>query len=242
MSQTKPYKKTLFHILFFILSAGLLCFAFYGYHDSQIAQGAGLYIALQLNEADRTLYDHLMDGLGFVLILLTSLLPPICLKKFNPASYLRFICLFLALAPMINPGTLVHIPEHFTNWSIRENLTLFNVLFILDDIMSLLMLLIPLFLILLIGNKQEENYKLRTHTRVILILSAISCLAYFLFPNLSEYTVFLSYYFMLILIFDEGEVLFNKTTKHAAIMWSMYALCGLRSIYRIIVLLQNTHI
>lgn len=238
MSFTKKSNNLFLSLFMLAVSAGLLGFAFLGYHDAQIAQGAGLYISIQCNASDRKMYDILMDCIGILLLLFSTLLPPLLLKKFTSASLLRFICLFLAFIPMINPGSLVHIFSQFSHCELRTLGTLNSLLYGFDAFSSLLLLELPLLLLLLAISPKGKLF----YQKVLFVLSLVSCLLYFLFPSFGEYTMFFSHYFILILIYDKTESLLKEWSKPQWPIFSLYLLCALKGIYRIILLLQTTHI
>lgn len=241
MSQIKHSKKIILNTLYLFLAAVLILFAFYGFHDSQIAQGAGLFFTLQYNMEDRTFFDNIIDILGFVAILLSALLPLLLLKKFTPAAFLRFVCLFLSLVPMINPGSLVHIGAHFSDWSFRGNLTFYNIIDTLRPIIPIFIII--LFFAIIKGvNTYDNSNVLNISVKILFILSALCFILYFLFPGFSEYTLYLAYYFTLIAFFNESENLIQKKEKPLWILWLFYLICGLKGIYRIITLLQAMHI
>lgn len=242
MAQTLNKKNIIRNIIFLAVSTGLVLFAFWALHDVQTAQGAGLYLALMQNAPDRRPYDLLIDSLGGLGILLTTLLPVIFLKKCTPGSYLRFLCIYLAFVPMINPGTLVHINEQFTHWELRKISSFSDILHSVASLADLLVIILPLLLILFAFSAKEDKLQLKIHSKVLLIITAVMSAIYILFPGISEYSLFLAYFCMVILLFDEGEKLQERTSSKKWLIWLLYILSGLKGVYRIIMLLQTTHL
>ncbi|MBQ7765326.1 MAG: hypothetical protein IJ397_00610 [Lachnospiraceae bacterium] len=242
MSQTLKKKNIIANIIFLAVSAGLILFAFWALHDIQTAQGAGLYLALMQNAPDRQPYDLLIDSLGGLGMVLTTLLPVIFLKKITPGSYLRFLCIYLAFVPMINPGTLVHINEQFSQWKLCTFSSFTDILHSFASLADLLVIILPLLLILLTFSAKEDKLQLKIHSKVLLIITAVMSAIYVLFPGISEYSLFLAYFCMVILLFEEGEKLQERMSSKKWLIWLLYILCGLKGIYRIIMLLQTTHL
>lgn len=241
MSQTLKHKKGIINIIYLALSAGLIILALLAYHDIQTAQGAGLYLALLQNAANRVPYDLLMDAIGGLGLLLTTILPTVFLKKCNPGAYLRFLCLYLAFIPIINPGDMVHIGERITNWTLREEFSSLSLLYALNPFMTMLVVLIPLLLVLAAFTPEGETLTGRKYRILLLALSGVMTVIYVLFPGFEEYPTFLSYFFVLLVVFDAAEDLWARSNRDPK-LWLLYLLCGLKGIYHIIVLLQTTHI
>ncbi len=224
--------------------------AMYAYHDIQIAQGAGLYLAGKYGFSDRVPFDILMDFVGGLGLLICILCPTLLLKKRNPDALLRFLAIFLAFVPLINPGDLVHITSHLSNWQIRE--TFFNGNFFQEfiltvcDPLKMLIWELPLLILVLMIHKNHSEYKIKPWQKIMFIISAICVILYLLFPGFQEYTLFLMHYPIIIVLFYELELLLEKklfADKQTPlyIFWIFYGICGLRGIFRMIDLLQNTH-
>lgn len=223
----------------------------FAYHDVQIAQGAGLYLAGKYGFSDRVPFDVLMDSIGGLGLLICILCPTLLLKKRTPDALLRFITVFLAFIPLINPGSLVHIASHISNWQIRETFLNGNFfqefIIILSEPMKLLVWEIPLLILALMIHKNHFEHKVKSWQKIMFVISAICMILYLLFPGFQEYSLFLMHYPIIIVLFYESEQLWENNLSAdkrtpLCISWIIYGICGLRGIFRIIDLLQNTHL
>ena len=223
----------------------------FAYHDVQIAQGAGLYLAGKYGFSDRVPFDIMMDLIGGLGILNCFLCPILLLKKKTPDSILRFITIFLAFIPLINPGSLVHIAAHLSNWQIRETLLNGNFfqefIIVLSEPIKLLVWELPLLILALMLHKNHSEHKVKTWQKIMFAISAICMILYMLFPGFQEYTLFLMHYPIIIVLFYESELLWEKSLSAdkrtpLCISWIIYGISGLRGIFRMIDLLQNTHL
>lgn len=224
--------------------------ALLAFHDVQTAQGVGLYYAYKTGYANRLPFDLLVDCIGGFFIITLILIPVILLKKGKIDSVFRFSLLFFAMAPFINPASIVHIISNLSNLSIRTSLVdgnfgagLTEGLF---DPLAYLWLELPLFVLTLMMNKQNKNYVLKTWKKIFLVFAFICLICFVLFPSIAEYTLFLMNYAVLIVIFDEAELLVEnclskntRCTKYISLL--IYGILGLRSIYRMVDLMQHTH-
>lgn len=248
-------KKTLNHkISYMICICCCLLFwtgAMYAYHDIQIAQGAGLYLSGKYGSNDRVPFDVLMDFIGGLGLLVSILCPTLLLKKRTPDALLRFITIFLALVPLINPGNLVHIASHLSNWQIRETLSNSNFfqefIIVLSEPMKLLVWELPPLILALMLHTNHSEHKIKTWQKIMFAISTICLTLYLLFPGFQEYTLFLMHYPIIIVLFYELEKLWEKNLSAnkktpLCIFWIFYGICGLRGIFRMIDLLQNTHL
>lgn len=223
----------------------------FAYHDVQIAQGAGLYLAGKYGFSDRVPFDIMMDLIGGLGILNCFLCPILLLKKKTPDSILRFITIFLAFIPLINPGSLVHIAAHLSNWQIRETLLNGNFfqefIIALSEPIKLLVWELPLLILALMIHKNHFEHKIKCWQKILFVISAICMILFLLFPGFQEYTLFLMHYSIIIVLFYELEQLWENNLSAdkrtpLCISWIIYGICGLRGIFRIIDLLQNTHL
>ena len=179
------------------------------------------------------------------------LCPTLLLKKRTPDTLLRFITVFLALVPLINPGDLVHVASHLSNWQIRETFLNGNFLqefiIVLSEPMRLLVWELPLLILVLMIHKNHSEHKIKVWQKVMSVISLVCIILYLLFPGFQEYSLFLMHYPIIIVLFYESELLreknlsANKRTP-LCISWIIYGICGLRGIFRMIDLLQNTHL
>lgn len=241
MSQTLKQKNIISNIIYLTLSVCLIALALLAYHDLQTAQGAGLYLALLQNADNRVPYDLFMDAVGCLGLLVTTILPLIFLKKCNPGAYLRFLCLYLAFIPIINPGDIVHIGQRITNWTLQKDLSFLSLLYALNPFMTMMIALVPLLLVLLAFCAEGETLYCKKYRMILLFLSCVMTVMYVLFPGFGEYPTFLSYFFVILVVFDTAEELWMRSDKDRK-LWLLYLLCGLKGIYHIIMLLQTTHI
>lgn len=228
----------------------LLALALLAFHDVQTAQGVGLYYAYKTGYDNRFPFDLLVDCIGGFFIIILILIPVILLKKGKIDSVFRFSLLFFAMASFINPASIVHIVSNLCNLAIRTSLVNGNIGAGLIDGLSgsleYLWIELPLFALTLMMNKQNKNYVAKMWKKIFLVFAFICLICFVLFPSIAEYTLFLMNYAVLIVIFDEAELLVEnclskntRCTKYISLL--IYGILGLRSIYRMVDLMQHTH-
>lgn len=238
--------KSISAILLVLLLFG---FAMIAYHDLQIAQGAGLYLAAELGHPSRAPFDLLMDVLGGLSIIICIIIPPLLLKKRTAEAILHFTIYFLALSSIIQPGNLVHITSQFTNWELRQELFSGNfageLIVHLTEPLAVLLLEVPLIIVFFTVNKNVTSRSLSVWKKILLWISLLLPVMFVLFPGFHEYTLFVLHYFLLIILFDESECFFehmNKDKSEKVIKLLFFGILALRIIYRVLFLLQNTHL
>ena len=79
------------------------------WHDVAVAQGAGLYYAMQVGSQDRLPYDIIVDICGLVGYLIAIILPPVLLARKSLKALFRFEAAYLAFMPFLYPAMLVHL-------------------------------------------------------------------------------------------------------------------------------------
>ncbi len=250
MTQKKIHNHKTSYLIYICCCLLLFAGAMIAYHDLQIAQGAGLYLAGKYGFSDRVPFDALMDFIGGFGLLVCILCPALFLNKRTADSLLRFTTVFLAFIPFINPGSLVHIASHLSNWQIRETLLNGNfsqeLIISFSEPLKLLIWELPLLIFVRMNCNHSER-KIKVWQKIMFIISAFCIILYLLFPGFQEYTLFLMHYPIVIVLFYELELLLEKhlsTDKRMplCISWIFYGICGLRGIFRMIDLLQNTHL
>ncbi len=251
MTQKKVHNRKTSYLICIFCCLLLFAGAMIAYHDVQIAQGAGLYLAGKYGSGDRVPFDILMDFIGGLAILLCIFCPLLIVKDKTPESLLRFTTMFLAFVPLINPGDLVHIGSHLSNWQIREaflNDNFFQELIIsLSEPMKTLIWEIPLLILVLMVNAEYKEHAIKLWQKVLLIISMVSLVLYLMFPGFGQYTIFLMHYALLLVLFGEMDFcIYKKTSDNNKffifLSWVFFGICGLRGIFRMIDLLQNTHL
>lgn len=251
MTQKKVHNRKNSYLICLCCCLLLFAGAMIAYHDIQIAQGAGLYLAGKYGSSNRVPFDILMDFIGGLAILLCIFCPLLIVKNKTPETLLRFTTIFLAFVPLINPGDLVHIGSHLSNWQIREAFlsgNFFQELIIsLSEPMKTLILEIPLLILMLMVNAGHGEHKIKAWQKIMFIFSAVCIILYLLFPGFQEYTVFLMHYALILVLFDETEFFLNQADikqnkSFTGLSWIFFGICGLRGIFKMIDLLQNTHL
>lgn len=232
-----------------LLTLLLFGFGMIAYHDLQIAQGAGLYLATELGHSDRVPFDRLMDVIGGLSIIICIILPPLLLKKRTAEAILHFTIYFLALSSIVQPGNLVHIASQFTNWQLRQELFSGNfageLIVHLTEPLAVLLFEVPLIIVFFAVNKNAACHSLSVWKKILLWASLFLPVIFVLFPGFHEYTLFVLHYFLLIILFDESECFFehiNKDKSEKVIKIFFFGILILRIIYRVLSLLQNTHL
>lgn len=237
--------KKINNILLGMVIGGTFFCAFYTFHDFQTAQGAGLYLSSLFHGAKRLPFDMATDFTGMVLLFLAISIPCLFLKKKEGASFLRMLSLYLAFIPSTSPGSLVHISEIFTNITLRESIKQHNfsetVFVDCAPLFQLLLTVLPFLLLLHYVNK-DANLSSCFHAPYFPICILLLVLLNIFFTNFSQISIYFINYLFLILIFEKWEAL-NKLSNRFA-MWSHILTfgCLLRGIYRMLVIINASHL
>ena len=93
-------------ILLILLELALVMKA---WHDVAVAQGVGLYCAMQAGSQDRMPYDMIVDICGAIGYLVAIVLPPMLLARRSFESIFRFEAAYFAFMPFLYPAMLVHL-------------------------------------------------------------------------------------------------------------------------------------
>lgn len=230
------------------ISAGVLAFSLLTLHDLQMAEGAGLYLAMQCGvDASRRLpFDILVDIVGMVCFVAAILLPCMLLKRKKAASFLRLLSAYIAFVPIMHPGNTVHIIDNFKNLSLRQTLLDGNLAtFVLEgfsDSIVILQFAAPLAILLPALNKTPEEASLPKCGHKLLIWEILLLLINILFPSLSQETSYLMHYSLLVWCFWLWERMIAHYPKLAGWSTLLFGGCLLRGIYKMIELMSITHL
>ncbi len=87
---------------------GILLGVLFVYHDIQVKQGAGLYLAMQAKSENRLVFDLLLDGVRVLTIFLSVWIPCLVFRKKGTVSLFSCLALYISFMPITNMGELVH--------------------------------------------------------------------------------------------------------------------------------------
>ena len=178
-------------------------------HDMQTAQGVGLYLSILGGYKSRIIFDIIVDVLGMILLAIYLFVPCFLLGRLNIKSIFRLLAAYLALLPGVDLGKLVHIfdtSEAFSQGQpFVEGGFLASFLSGMREISPVLRLWLPVFCLMLIGNRIIGSIELKRWERNILWLQIPLLLGVFLFPSISPYLSFIMQYLLLIICFDIWE-------------------------------------
>ena len=178
-------------------------------HDMQTAQGVGLYLSILGGYDSRILFDVLVDVLGLVLLALLLWIPCFLLGYRNSKSFFRLLAAYLALLPGVDLAALVHVFDPPGLFHLPQALVEGDVLNVfltgMKEINPVLRLWLPIFCLLLMGDRMMERKGLKRWQIRILWFQIPLLLGVFLFPAISSFLAFVMQYLLLIVCFGIWE-------------------------------------
>lgn len=226
-------KKYIYPILIGILFAG----AAFVLYDMQVAEGMGLYFAMQTGVEKRIIFDVIVEVVGLAALGLLTVLPFVWLSHKtsalkNSEQFFRVLVSYLAFMPSISMSYLLHFfltPELTANFS--PDMILGNMETVLSGIRPLILLVI-----LAGGVYCAMEQKKMTRVQYILLGVCILCaVPAIIFSNAAMFFGFWAAYALILLLVD-----FWKEIK--IINWPIYVLLFLQSIYNMYYILAKYHL
>ena len=215
-------------------------------HDMQTAQGVGLYVSMQLQQDNVSVWNLLVDCVGMLLLFLVLFLPCLGLKRLQFDSFFRFMTVYLAFIPTIRPASLVHLGNTLATLTTGTIFSAENPWVALLDrvaeLMPLLCCILPLWLILRRIHETAEPAKPAKWQFVILCAIVIFMILHLLFPALATETAYFVYYMLLILCFYEWEEICRRFPAFSNWGMILFGGCWLRGVYRMLELMSISNL
>lgn len=211
-------------------------------HDIQTAQGVGLYLSMQFQQDNVSLFNLLVDCLGMLLLLTVLFLPCLMFKRMRIDSFFRFLSVYLAFIPTIRPASLVHLGNTLANLTTRPIFSTEKPWAALlggaTDIVLLFRSVLPLLLILFWINQAATPGKIKKWQIGIIVAEVIFAALHLLFPDLTTETAYFMNYLLLVWCFFEWEKICDRFPGFANWGMILFGGCWLRGIYRMLELMS----
>lgn len=226
-------KKYIYPALIGILTAGS-AFVLY---DMQVAEGMGLYFAMQAGTGNRVIFDIIVEIVGMAALLAVTSLPFLLYSGKNqtlkkPEHFFRILVSYLAFMPGISMSYLLHLfvtPKQ--NAEISAEVIFGNVESVFFNIKTLI-----LFVILAGGVYcVMEQQKLAGVHYIILTGSVVCMVLAIVLSNYTQLFGYLAAYALIILLI----AFWNRINL---VNWPIYGLLFIQSIYNMYCVLAKYHL
>lgn len=226
-------KKYIYPALIGILFAGS-AFVLY---DMQVAEGMGLYFAMQVGTDNRMIFDILVEAVGMAALLAVTGLVFVLLARKNPAfktpeHFFKILVSYLAFMPSISMSYLLHLfvtPK--LNAEFDAEVIFGNVESVFSNMKSLMLVAI------LSGGVYcvMEQQKLARAHYIILVCSVACMMLAIVLGNYTQLFGYLAAYALVILLID----FWNRINL---VNWPIYGLLFIQSIYNMYCVLAKYHL
>ena len=224
--------------LLLLASVGLLLLAVVTMLDVERAQGVGLYLAMQLGQAERLPFDVLVVVGGAVLLGLVLGLPFLLLKHRGVQSFFRLAACYFAFMPILSLAMLIHLFDghNLLVWEFDWEMGLANLANFLRETAPVLFILC--------WSYTRNGFSLKKWHKVLLVVQAVSVAGMLFLPELSGVLLFMAFYLLLLVAYDWWESILeeNAVLSTRIITWLIFAVLYGKGCCRMLELMSKYHL
>ena len=233
-------RKRLLHwnTLIVIFSAAILLLALVTMLDVERAQGVGLYLAMQMGQAERLPFDVLVVVGGMVLLLLVLGIPFAWMQHRSAQSFFRLCAGYFAFMPILSLAMLIHLFDghNLLVWEFDWEVGLANLANFLRETAPVLFMLCWLY--------KGNGFRIKKWHVILLVVQAVVVVAMLFLPELTGVLLYSAFYLLLLVAYDWWENILAKNTALSAkiISWLLYAVLYGRGCCRMLELMSQYHL